>query len=434
MRIVTFPSGDAPNPVETWITELEAALSGESHGATADSWCELREDVRALAAPMTPEFVQRLEQELLLPPAAVPGRPSRRPTWLKPLGRSRPVAAVGGRSRPVAAIGGRSRLAAAVRGRSRLVAAMGAIGVLAAAVVIAVGSSSGVPRQPAAATPRQPRVGPSSLASNASKATAAPSKGTTSARASASANGGPATEGAAGVTVPQSSAPSAPGREQQLAASVSLDTSPANVQAISNGVARLAVRDEGFVQNSHVQVQQRGPSEATLTLSLPSARLGAALAAIGQLAPVRAESQSLQDITDIYDAARQRLTDATAERQALLRALARANTEGQIDSLRERLSQARSAIAQAQSAFRAVSQRASTAEVEVTVLGDARAESEGLTLHRGLHDASRVLTVALVVLLIAAAILVPLTLLIAALAGAGGMWRRYQRERALDSP
>jgi hypothetical protein len=382
MRIVSFPSGDAVNPEETWIAELEAALSGESQGATADSWRELREDVRALAAPMAPEFVQRLEQELLLAPAAVPGRSARRLAWLRPLGRSRPLAAM--------------------EGRAHLVAAVAAVAALAAAVVIAVGSPSGAPRQPVAATARQPGVS----SSNAS---------------------------AAGVAIPQSSAASAPGRVQQLAASVSLDTSPANVQAISDGVARLAVRDEGFVQSSRVQVQQHGPSEATLTLSLPSARLSAALAAIGQLAPVRAESQSLQDITDTYDAARQRLTDATAERQALLRALARATTEGQIDSLRERLSQARSAIAQAQSAFRAVSQRASAAEVEVTVLGDARAESEGLTLHRGLHDTGRVLTVAVVVLLIAAAILVPLALLIAALAGAGSAWRRYRRERALDS-
>ncbi len=146
-----------------------------------------------------------------------------------------------------------------------------------------------------------------------------------------------------------------------------------------------------------------------------------------------AESQSLQDITNTYDAARQRLGDATAERRALLRALAGATTEGQIDSLRERLSQSRGAITQARSALQAVSQRASTAEVEVTVLGDAHAASEGLTLHRGLHDAGRVLVVTLAVMLIAAAILLPLALLIVALATARRSWRRYQRERVLDA-
>jgi hypothetical protein len=122
-----------------------------------------------------------------------------------------------------------------------------------------------------------------------------------------------------------------------------------------------------------------------------------------------------------------------AERQALLRALAKATTEGQIDSLRERLTQNRGAITQARSALQTVSQRASTAEVEVTVLGDTHAGSEGLTLHRGLHDAGRVLVVTLAILLIVAAILVPLALLLAVLAIARRMWLRYQRERTLDT-
>lgn len=228
----------------------------------------------------------------------------------------------------------------------------------------------------------------------------------------------------------------APGRVQQLAASVSLSASPGDVQGVSDGVARLAVRDEGYVQQSRVQVQQHGSSEASLTLKLPSARLAAALGAIARLAPVSSESQSLQDITNAYEAARRRLADARAERQALLRALAGASTEGQIDSLRERLSQARSAVTQDQSALQAVSQRASTAEVEVTVLANAGASSsasEGLTLRRGLHDALRVLTVALIAMLIAAAVIVPVALLIAALAVARRVWRRYQRERALDT-
>jgi vacuolar-type H+-ATPase subunit H len=149
---------------------------------------------------------------------------------------------------------------------------------------------------------------------------------------------------------------------------------------------------------------------------------------------VHAENQSLQDITDSYNAARQRLNDATAERVALLRALAKASTEGQIDSLRERLSQNRGAITRAKSAFQTVSQQASTAEVEVTVLGDKSASSEGLTLQRGLHDAGRVLTVTLIVLLIAAAVLVPLVLLIAALATVRRAWGSYRRERILDAP
>jgi hypothetical protein len=169
-------------------------------------------------------------------------------------------------------------------------------------------------------------------------------------------------------------------------------------------------------------------------LKLPSEKLSAALASLEQIAPVRDESQSLQDITNSYDAARQRLADANAERRALLHALSDASTEGQIDSLRERLAQSRRTLAAAHSSLEAVSRRVSTAEVEVSVLGDARAGSEGLTLHRGLHDAGRVLTVTLVVLLIAAAVLIPLALVLIALMLARRAWRRRRRERALGAP
>ena len=60
--------------------------------------------------------------------------------------------------------------------------------------------------------------------------------------------------------------------------------------------------------------------------------------------------------------------------------------------MRERLSHVRRTIAAEQSSLRAVATQA----------------SEGLTLHRGLKDAGHVLLVALVALLIAGAVLVPL--------------------------
>jgi vacuolar-type H+-ATPase subunit H len=221
---------------------------------------------------------------------------------------------------------------------------------------------------------------------------------------------------------------------QQLAASITLGGTPQNLQATSDRVAQLTVRDGGYVQSSNVQVQQQGASEATLALRLPSARLAAALAAIGRLAPVRAENQSLQDITGAYNAAHQQLSDAEAEQRALLRALAAASTEAQVDSLHARLAASRAAIARAQSSVNSISARASTSEVEVSILGDTRAGSEGLTLHKGLHDAGQVLLVVVIAILILAAVLVPLALLAAGVAGARRTWRRYQRERALDGP
>lgn len=448
MRIIPFPA-DQPLPgQEAWIAELEAALRGESQSPAADAWRELRDDVRALAPTIAPAFEGSLAQGLQRLGAlqggavdadaqarsqdsvdAAGGISAGEAQALGPGGftrrRRRPRSLASG-ARSLAS-GARS-LASATRSleshrRAASGAAVAAAIALAAALLIAGPQGSG-PTIESTPVQRTPALAAGARGHGPSVTSRGSSTSATSSEAQKASPLG-AAPGAAGAA-------SAPGRVQQLAASVTLASTPANLQAISDEVAQLAVRDGGYVQSSDVQVQQQGASEATLVLRLPSARLGAALAAIGRLAPVRAENQALRDITNAYDAARQRLSDAEAERRALLRALAAATTEGQVDSLREQLSASRAAIARALASFNAVSQRASTAEAEVSILGDSHAGSEGLTLHRGLHDAGRVLVVALIVILIAAAILVPLALVLAALAGAGGAWRRYRRERVLN--
>jgi hypothetical protein len=395
VKVIPFPGGDSASPDEAWLAELEAALNGEGKGASADSWRELRVDVRALAPPMDPAFEHQLRARIVERRArsgtrSAPEQPHRRSGWWRAPGRLRAAAAVA------------------------------VVGAVVAAVVIGTGPIDAPSQRPAAF----------SKAGRAEAST--PGAGASAGAAKATARQGdlePATSG------PAASAPAAapPARVQQLGASITLTATPSDVQETADRVGRLAVSDGGFVQSSHVNVGQ-GTGEATLELSLPSQKLSGVLAALGRLAPVHAESQSLQDITNTYNSAAQRLADATAERQALLHALAKASTEGQIDSLRERLSQNRSRIAQARSALQSVSQHASTAEVEVTVVGDAHAGSERLTLHRGLHDAGRVLVVTLVVLLIAGAILVPLALLLLVALTARRAWLRYRRERALDMP
>jgi Domain of unknown function (DUF4349) len=415
MRIIPFPGQRQPTADEA---ELEAALRGDATGPLADSWRQLREDVRALAPPMAPEFERELRERIARRRAG--GRP-RQEALQVPVASAR--AASGKHTMPtnpdvsgVALRRGRGRLGWMTPGsRAAAAATTAAILAVVLAVISAAPWRSGTPSRVAS-----PRPTPAAVLSGQGAST--PERASRSAAAAAV---------VAAPSVPGAPA-SAPARVQQLAASVSLAATPNDVQETADRVARLAVSDGGYVQSSHVQVQQVGASEANLMLRLPSSKLGGALASLGQLATLRAESQSLQDITDSYDAARQRVADAIAERDALLRALSKASTQGQIESLRERLSQARSNLTQARSSFQAISQRASTAEVEVTVVGDARAGGEGLTLHRGLHDAGRVLLVTLIVLLIAAAILVPLALLLAALAAGTRGWRRYQRERVLD--
>ena len=162
------------------------------------------------------------------------------------------------------------------------------------------------------------------------------------------------------------------------------------MQPVADRIAQLAARDGGFVQSSQVRLQHGSGGEANLQLSLPSARLSAALAELARLAPTRAQSQSLQDITDEYGAARSKLSDAVAARQALLRALAKATTQGEIESLRSRLSLAGAAVTRARTAFASIARRGGNSTVEVNVLGDVHAGGGRSTLSTGLHDAGDV--------------------------------------------
>ena len=421
MRVIPFPGGggSGAGPDESWLAELEAALDGTDEGPRADSWRELRDGVRALAPPISPEFERELGERIAersarsasrsaskrpAPNGSTPKQSQRRPRWLR--WPSRPTfAGVSVACAVIAAV----LIAAPWRPAGHVV------------------ESS--PRLPSAAA-RADRLGPASGTDEGASAAGA-------SREKASSQGGQAgASGAVGSAASTTNAPAASGaassagRVQQLGASIALTATPEEVQTVADRVSQLTTSEGGFVRSSHVNEEEKA-GEANLALSLPSAKLNAALAALGRIAPVRSESQSLQDVTNTYDQARQRLADATAERQALLRALARASSEGEIDSLRARLAQNGGAIARAGAAFGTVSKQASTAEVEVTVVGDRDAGSEGLTLHRGLHDAGRVLTVTLVVLLIAAAVLVPLALMAIALATARRAWRRHQRERVL---
>lgn len=421
MRIVPFPSEQPLPGEEQWTAELDAALAGELSDGDAEAWRELREDVRSLALPMSPVLQARLERELARRGALGVAGAGEPVAVASPAGTIAPATVDGGHPRRRTTRAVRDRLLARPAHRRR--AAFGAVAatMIAALVVALVISSAHTSPPQALRTPHS--VGEAST--NAQSAALSFGSEYQSAKGGARASSA-ATAGPIGAAM-------APGRVQQLAASITLGAAPADVQAISDQVSQLAAREGGYVHSSNVHVQQQGTSEATLSLRIPSSRLSAALAAIGQLATVRAENQSLEDITGSYEAAHRQLSDALAERSALLRALAVATTEGQIDSLREHLADANAAIARAQGSVNSVDQRASVSEVEVSVQGTHDAGAEGLTLHRGLHDAGEVLLAALAVALIACAALIPLALLLGATLIAHRAWRRHARERALGA-
>ena len=412
MRVIPFPdpSGRRDEPT---LAEIDAALRGEAVGADAEQWRQLRADVRALAPPLPPELQRRLRERIEQRRLADRRQEQTRAPYRAALSRLR------------------DRL-----GQGRRAWALAALGPVVAAAVVAlfvVGpwrSSAPPTLEPVSSQLGTATRGGSEFGGAASPAVAGPARAGALERAPQAQASKSGTSGGGGASA--SGAAGAPARVQERAASVTLAPRSQQVQSVADRVSQLAGRVGGFVQRSQVSVQPHGQSSATLVLQLPSAKLVGAIGSLAQLAPMRAESQSLQDITSEYDAARTNLSDAVAERQALLRALARATTQGQIESVHERLSLAGAAVVRARSAFEAIAKRGSSSTVEVTVSGDAHAAGGRSTLQRGLDDAGDVLTTALAVLLVALAVLVPLAIVVALVTFGSRTIRRRLRERALS--
>ncbi len=407
MRVIPFAPPRMSDADARALAEIEAALDGDGTGPEADHWRELRADVRSLSEPVDPVFADALRQRV-----RAPKQPGRSPRGLA---------------------------AAVARRRGVALAFASSL----AAVLVAV-FAFGVASSPSSRSPRPDELapavaGPARIVEEAGPRArvkglpVAPGvevpHGQGAEKKAEVVAGSSAASGGAGVEEP---AGEARGRVQHLGAAISLGGGGEGVQRVAERVGQATVAAGGFVEGSRVQTQQGSPGEAFLTIVLPSAKLQATLSQLERIAPVRAETQSLQDITSEYHAAVSRLATARAERSALLRALARATTPAAIESLHARLAGSAHQISAAEHQLASVSRQASQAQVEVTVLGEAH-HAGGGTLGRGLRDAGKVLTVSLAVLVVAAAVLVPLTLVLVTIALGGRLWRRQRRERVLGS-
>jgi hypothetical protein len=277
-------------------------------------------------------------------------------------------------------------------------------------------------------------------------------------RAAEGTRGLPPASGSAGSakpavgTAPQPRRPSAPAtvqalrppaiaktsgaRKVQRTAELVLQTPVARFDATSDGVVHTVDRFDGIVASSSIGSDDTSGGEATFELRIPTARLDAALAALSKLGHVAERRQDLEDITGSFTTLQDRLSDARAERRGLLRALARATTQAQVESLRTRLRDVRGTIGRLNGDLAALRRRADLSRVSVTVRG---VEGKGGGAGGGrwspgdaAGDALRVLEVMAGVAVIALAITVPLLLLGLAIAFAVRGLRRRERERALD--
>ena len=219
-------------------------------------------------------------------------------------------------------------------------------------------------------------------------------------------------------------------RAEQRSASLTLAAPRREIDGVSTQVADVAANLGGFVQSSTISSQQGG----SLELRVPSNRLETAIQRISRLGRVRELSRRSVDITANVVSARERLSDARAERKSLLVQLANAVTVNETESIRARLEIVSREISSARRALRRVNNEANFANLSVAVVPRAGGDDEegAWTPGDAFDDALRVLEDAAGVAVIAAAVLLPLALIwLLAWLGHRGVVRR-RRERALD--
>jgi hypothetical protein len=295
-----------------------------------------------------------------------------------------------------------------------LLPAMGAAGSLLLAVVVAGsllrdGGPTGLSSKPA---PRQ-----------AAPEVATPSRGP-----------GDAAEPAIAPVPPDGTMPGRRERRVERQAAVTLSAPADRISEVGDDVIRVTDRVGGVVVSSTVRSGDDGQAGASFDLRIPAARLDNALAELSKLAHVRSRTQSSQDITGAYVSAQERLRESRAEREALLRQLARADTEAEIESVRARLRIVNGEIAARRTEAARVSERTSFATVLVSIEAGEGSGGAGDTWTPGdaLRDAARVLEVIAAVLVVVLAIAGPLALVGGGAAYAARSLRRRRREQALE--
>jgi len=387
------------------VRDLEAidrALAGEPVEYELREIEDLVRDVRASAPEMSPALTARLEREIESGFASTPSSVSEpKRTWALP----------------------RLRV---------LVPAAGTVAAVLVALVLVTGPGGGSDEGAVVNASRETTkpTAPASDPPNADTATADPSFQKDLERSS----GGAAATGSAGVVPDPDAVLASRNRKVERRVSLVLQTERGKVASTADDVIGTVDRFRGIVASSSISSDDQS-SEAVFDLRIPTAKLDAALAALSKLGHVAERRQDLQDITSSVSSARERRDDARAERRGLLRALGRATTQAQIESLRARLRLVRSQISSAQAQLSSLNRRASLSTVSVTVRGDGKPGEGGgaWSLGDAGGDAVRALEVIAGVALITLAVALPLALLGGVILFGSHLARARRRENALDA-
>jgi uncharacterized protein DUF4349 len=228
----------------------------------------------------------------------------------------------------------------------------------------------------------------------------------------------------------------APGpRERKVERSISMTLAAPDeeIPAVADGVAEVTNRHGGFVLRSNLNSDDEG-STGFFELRIPSGRLREALADLAGLATVRSQSQSGQDVTRRHVTAKDRLQSARAERRSLLRRLAEATTDEEVESIRRRLDLVAGEINGLRGQLRNLRLRTDYAIVTVELAGedsDPGAGGAGGSFDDALGDAGDLLVGLAGALIRVLALALPLGLIALAAWLVGRTFRRRRRESVL---
>ncbi len=241
-------------------------------------------------------------------------------------------------------------------------------------------------------------------------------------------------------------APVAPGARQIQSAQISLSTANVHVEQVAQEVFMVVGLEHGTVQSSHITTATSGSGGgyASFSLSVPTGNLQATITELSRLhyAAVISRDDGSQNVSHQYDNDQRQLADAKALRSSLLKQLAAAVTEQQIDSIKAQLKLAEQQISSWQSTLGSLQHRISYSNVSVEVNENGlpilpvrrhHHSTSGFTIARAGHDALHVLVVSAGVALIALAVMIPVGLVAALLMWLWVWLRQRRREHALDS-
>ena len=225
-------------------------------------------------------------------------------------------------------------------------------------------------------------------------------------------------------------APGTENRKVERNTQLTLSAKAEDVRGVSDEVISITRSLDGIVASSQVN-ETKSRSTATLELTIPTRNMDAALDRMTDLADVDSLNETTDDITKPFVSAQDQVKDAKAKRKELLDALGNATTDAEAQALTIRIADARREIARAEAAFDRIARKARLSDLSVTVASNPNA-SDQRSLGDWFDDAVDVLRGIAGVLLVSAAVLVPLGLIAGLIALIASRLRRRSREKSLD--